>query len=166
MAVSAGDLIYLKLTLVCRPITDYLKRMFGSPKYAEAFQYGSKSPKERGAHKDFHADVIDGRAYNNLKASVGLSRTDVVFAFVQDGVQPFKEDSKYSVHPLAFTPLSCSPDLRCVCACLPPACAFTCASCAWPHTSLAHLPKPPLLAADYLTTYCMSCPYCNRMGCI
>ncbi|GLC40267.1 hypothetical protein PLESTM_001031400 [Pleodorina starrii] len=70
------------------------------------------SPKDRGVLDKFHADVVDGKAYTSLKDAVRLSSTDVVFGFVQDGVQPFKEDSKYSIHPLAFTPLSCNPDLR------------------------------------------------------
>ena len=95
-----------------RPLGDYVKRMFASPEYASALRHGSKTVHERGVKPGFHADVIDGRAYKALSERVKLTEVDIVLAFVTDGVQPFKEDHKYSIHPLAFTPLSISPDLR------------------------------------------------------
>jgi hypothetical protein len=42
---------------------------------------------------------------------IKLTEVDITLAFVPDGVQPFKEDHKYSIHPLVFTPLFISPDL-------------------------------------------------------
>lgn len=64
----------------------------------------------------FVCDINDGQAYVAMKdAHLGdraLRDTDILVGVFSDGVQAYKDDSSYTLYPVALTTYNLSPDIR------------------------------------------------------
>jgi Transposase family tnp2 len=72
---------------------------------------------EEGCIKDF----MDGTLYKELLQewpALAQDARNMMFAFVTDGVQPFKDDKFYSMWPFALVPLNFPPTLRGLLTCI------------------------------------------------
>lgn len=97
-------------------MSDYIRRLFASARFAGQIRHHAKTAEERGLPDGFVCDVTDGRAYvvmkDEYKGDRPLTETDLLVGVFSDGVQAYKDDGNYTIYPVAITTYNFSPDIR------------------------------------------------------
>eukprot|EP00775_Hariotina_reticulata_P000311 gene312-523_t len=99
-----------RLQLVLRSLADFIERVYKHPELAKWAHYHADNVSRSNDVCDFQ----DGKAYQQAMQDERFRNDarNLLMALITDGVQPHKDDSKYSMWPLAATFYNWPPWLR------------------------------------------------------
>lgn len=98
------------MQMIIRSIADFIQRVFKNEKLAELVTYHAEHISDNGDILDFQ----DGETYKHLMQDDRFKNDprNLMMALIADGVQPWTEDNKYSIWPIAATFYNWPPWLR------------------------------------------------------
>ena len=93
-----------------RSLPEFVQRVFSNPKLAAAVSYHASHQDPAGNLCDFQDGTVFKRAMED--AHFSSNPHNLLMGLITDGVQPFLDDAKYSMWPLAATFYNWPPWLR------------------------------------------------------